>query len=312
MATTAAVLPDEQWRALPERRRLRALGNIARRNPFGVIGLIIVVAFICLGTTQAVAFYLFGTYVAPYGPLDPNVGETTQFQTPSSAHPFGTDSLGQDVLSRILAGARISFVIGAAAVGLGVVGGAFMGVISGYFGGVIDSFIQRTGEAWAAFPGLVFYLMLIAAMGRGEKTIITAIAIGTLFGGSRVMRALTIVVKNSDFVEASRSMGATEIRVLLTHIIPNVIPIIIVIASSSWGMAILAEAALSFLGIGVEPGTPSWGMDLNENFQTAQSRGLWHLVAFSGGAISLVVLGFNLMGDTLRDVLDPRLRGSLR
>jgi len=149
-------------------------------------------------------------------------------------------------------------------------------------------------------------------MGRGVDTMIVAISIGAVIGGSRVLRALTIVVKTSDFVEASRSMGATESRILLTHIIPNVIPIIIVVASGAWGAAILAEAALSFLGIGVEPGTPSWGMDLNANYRIAASLGYWHLVAFPGIAISLVVLGFNLMGDTLRDVLDPRLRGSLR
>jgi len=184
-------------------------------------------------------------------------------------------------------------------------------VISGYYGGVVDSFIQRTGEAGAAFPGLFLYLMLIAAMGRGQWTIITGIAIFAFIGGSRVLRALTIVVKTSTFVEASRSMGASEKRILVTHILPNVAPIIIVVASGAIGGAILAEAALSFLGIGVEPGTPSWGADLNANYRQAATLGYWHLIAASGAAISLVVLGFNLLGDTLRDVLDPRLRGSL-
>lgn len=302
MATATVALPEEQAFALPEKRRLRALGNVARRNPFGVIGLVIVVAFVFLA--------IFGPFIAPYDPTKSDA--QAQLTGPSLAHLFGTDTLGQDVLSRVIAGARISFIIGAAAVGIGVTGGALLGVISGYFGGVIDSFIQRTGEAGAAFPGLFLYLILIAALGRGEKTIITAIAIGALIGGSRVLRALTIVIKSSAFVEASRSMGASEARILLTHIFPNVIPIVIVIASSAWGGAILAEAALSFLGIGVEPGTPSWGMDLSNNYHFAGTLGYWHLVAFTGGAISLVVLGFNLMGDTLRDVLDPRLRGQLR
>ncbi len=310
MATATVALPDEQAWALPEVSRWRALGRVARRNPFGVLGLIIVMGFVALGSVEFVSVWLFGSYVTPYDPAQSNLD--VQLAGPSLAHPFGTDTLGQDVLSRVLGGARISFLIGGAAVGIGVTGGALLGVISGYYGGIVDSFIQRTGEAGAAFPMLFLYLMLIAAMGRGIDTMIVAISIFAVIGGSRVLRALTIVIKISPFVEASRSMGATETRILLTHIIPNVIPIVIVVASSAWGAAILGEAALSFLGIGVEPGTPSWGMDLNDNYRLAGQLGYWHLVAFSGGAISLVVLGFNLMGDTLRDVLDPRLRGSLR
>jgi peptide/nickel transport system permease protein len=302
VATTTIAMAEQRAYELPERSRWRSLGNVARRNPFGVIGLVLVLAFVFLAA--------FGPFLAPYDPAHSDVH--AQLQGPSLAHPFGTDTLGQDVLSRVIAGARISFIIGAAAVGIGVTGGALLGVLSGYYGGVIDSFIQRTGEAGAAFPGLFLYLILIAALGRGEKTIIAAIALGALIGGSRVLRALAIVLKSSAFVEASRSMGATELRILLTHIIPNVIPIVIVIASSAWGGAILAEAALSFLGIGVEPGTPSWGMDLSVNYHFAGTLGYWHLVAFTGGAISLAVLGFNLLGDTLRDVLDPRLRGQLR
>jgi ABC-type dipeptide/oligopeptide/nickel transport system permease subunit len=302
VATSTAALPEKQAFALPEKHRLRALGVVAWRNPFGVFGLILVVGFVFLA--------LFGPFIAPYDPRQSDL--EAQLVGPSLAHPFGTDTLGQDVLSRVIAGARISFIIGAAAVGIGVTGGSLMGVISGYFGGVVDSFIQRTGESAAAFPGLFLYLMLIAALGRGERTIIIAIAIGAFIGGSRVLRALTLVIKSSAFVEASRSMGATEVRILFTHIFPNVIPIVIVIASSAWGAAILGEAALSFLGIGVEPGTPSWGMDLQDNYHFAGTLGYWHLVAFTGGAISLVVLGFNLMGDTMRDVMDPRLRGQLR
>lgn len=303
MATTTAALPGDQTWTLPESNRWRNLLRVGRQNPLGVIGLFIVLGFIFLGA--------FGPYIAPYDPRATNLD--AQLAGPSFAHPFGTNSLGQDMLSRVIGGARLSLLIGAAAVGIGVTGGALMGVISGYFGGVIDSFIQRTGEAGAAFPGLILYLTLIAAMGRGVDTIIVAIAIGAVIGGSRVLRAMTIVVKTSPFVEASRSMGSTEIRILIRHIIPNVIPIIIVIASSAWGAAVLAEAALSFLGIGVEPGTPSWGIDLQgENLRLAGNSGYWHLVVFPGAALSLVVLGFNLMGDTLRDVLDPRLRGQLR
>ena len=302
MATGVVALPEEEAWTLPEPRRWRTLLRVGRRNPLGVVGLLLVLGFIFLG--------IFGPYLAPYDPRAPNLAD--QLEGPSLAHPFGTNSLGQDMLSRGIGGARISLLIGLAAVGIGVTGGALMGVVSGYFGGVIDSFIQRTGEAGAAFPGLILYLTLIAAMGRGVDTIVVAIAIGAVIGGSRVLRAMTIVLKTSPFVEAARAAGATELRILATHIIPNVIPIAIVIASSALGAAVLAEAALSFLGIGVEQGTPSWGIDLSgENLDWA-ANGEWHLVAFPGAALSLVVLGFNLLGDTMRDVLDPRLRGSLR
>ena len=302
MATTTIALPGEQAVGFPQPGRWRALARLAKDNPVGVLGLVIVLAFILLG--------VFGPFLAPYDPRQISAGP--QLAGPSLDHPFGTNSLGQDMLSRVIGGARISLLIGLAAVGIGVTGGAFIGVASGYFGGVIDSFIQRTGEAGSAFPGLILYLTLIAAMGRGVDTIVVAIAIGAVIGGSRVLRAMTLVLKTSPFVEAARAAGATELRILATHIIPNVIPIAIVIASSALGAAVLAEAALSFLGIGVEQGTPSWGIDLSgENLDWA-ANGEWHLVAFPGAALSLVVLGFNLLGDTLRDVLDPRLRGSLR
>ena len=300
--TTAIVLQEEQYAGRPETDRWRGLLRVARNNPVGTLGFLLVVAFIVMGT--------FGPYLTPYSPT--GVDASAQLDGPSLAHPLGTNGLGQDMLSRVLAGARLSLVIGAAAVGIGVIGGALIGVISGYFGGVIDSVIQRTGEAGAAFPGLILYLTLIAAIGRGVDTIIIGIAISAIIGGSRVLRSMTLVVKTSPFVEAARSAGATELRILFTHIIPNVMPIIIVLASTALGAAVLAEAALSFLGIGVEPGTPSWGADLQGRNVDDAKVGYWYLVAFPGLALSLVVLGFNLLGDTLRDILDPRLRGSLR
>ncbi|MCH8994517.1 MAG: ABC transporter permease, partial [Chloroflexi bacterium] len=157
---------------------------------------------------------------------------------------------------------------------------------------------------------LFLYLALITAFGQGLRTIALVIIVSSIFGGSRVLRAVTLVMKHNEFIQASRALGATEVRILFRHVIPNVMPIIIVGASSVFAFSVLAESALSFLGIGVEPGTPSWGIDLNEGLDDA--RFFPHLVIFPGIAISLVVLGFNLLGDTMRDVLDPRLRGSLR
>ena len=306
-APVAGIAADE-WSVAPEMPRLARMGRLARRNPLGVIALFIVVSFIGLGAVQWVSQEVYGKAVAPSDPRDYNAH--AQLQGPSWAHPFGTNQQGQDMLSRVLAGARISFLIGSMAVLLGFVPGALLGVMSGYFQRWVDYVIQRSGEAWAAFPILFLYLALITAFGQGLKIIAIVIIISGLFGGSRVLRAVALITKQNDYVEAARATGAGEMRILARHIIPNVMPIIIVGASSVFAASVLAEATLSFLGIGVEPSTPSWGIDLNRARDNA--RLYPHLAVFPGIAISLVVLGFNLLGDTLRDILDPRRRGSLR
>ena len=178
MATAITLSEEQSWSALPERSRLKDLLRTARRNPVGVFGLVIAIGFVVLG--------VFGPFIAPYDPQVSNV--ENQFAGPSWAHPFGTDGLGQDILSRTIAGARISLIIASAAVLIGVSGGSMVGIISGYYGGIVDSFIQRAGEAGAAFPGLFLYLMLIAAMGQGVNTIITGIAIFAFIGGSLKLR----------------------------------------------------------------------------------------------------------------------------
>jgi ABC-type dipeptide/oligopeptide/nickel transport system permease subunit len=308
--TAASTLPDEagEWFAPPTVPRSVALARLARGNPVGVIALIIVVAFIVLGIAQVIGQDFFDTTIAPEDPLALNA--EAQYEGPSLAHPFGTNQKGQDMFSRVLAGARISFLIGLLSITFGFIPGAFLGIVSGYYQRWLDYLIQRTGEAWTAFPILFLYLAFIFAFGQGLKTIALVIIISSIFGGSRVLRAAALLMKQNDFVEASRSLGASEVRILFRHIVPNVMPIIIVGASSVFAVAVLAEAALSFLGIGVAAGTPSWGIDLSVGLDRARLHP--HLVIFPGIAISLVVLGFNLLGDTLRDILDPRLRGSLR
>ena len=305
----AAPLPAEssEWALPAQTPRLVALGRLARKNPVGVVALIVVLGFVTLGAAQVIAQDIFGTVLAPQDPVDINADE--QFLGPSLDHPFGTNQLGNDMLSRVLAGARISFLIGLMSVFFGFIPGAFLGIVSGYYQRWLDYVIQRGGEAWSAFPVLFLYLAFITAFGQGLKTIAIVIIISAVFGGSRVLRAAAIVMKQNDYVEASRALGASEIRILIRHIVPNVMPIIIVFASSIFAVSVLAEAALSFLGLGVEQGTPSWGIDLNQGLDQAKLHP--HLVIFPGIAISLVVLGFNLLGDTLRDILDPRLRGSL-
>jgi len=268
------------------------------QNPAGLIGLIIVGAFIVLG--------LIGPYVAPYGARDLNI--SWQFQSPSLAHPFGATQLGQDIFSRLIVGARLSLVFGATVILVGFVPGTVLGILSGYFGRWVDYAIQRSGEAWAAFPQLPILLTVVAAVGPGLKAVVIVVAISALFGGSRLLRAVALVEKNKEYVLAARAVGASEFDLLRRYIVPNIMPYILVGLSSVFAIAILAEATLSFLGLGVQPGTPGWGIDLAEG--RARASEYPHLVIFPGLVISIVVLGFNLLGDTLRDILDPRLRGS--
>jgi ABC-type dipeptide/oligopeptide/nickel transport system permease subunit len=248
---------------------------------------------------------IFGDQISPHDPRALNA--LAQLQYPTRDHPFGTNLNGQDMLSRVISGAGISLAIASAAVFIGSASGSLLGIIGGYYGRWVDYLVQRSGEAFAAFPGLTLYLLLIAAFGQGVKTIIISIAIGALFGGNRVLRGATLIERQSLYVEAARAVGCSDARILVRHVLPNVLPLTIIIMSGALGGAILAESALAFLGLGVEPGTPSWGIDINQGLSYAR-LGYWHLVVFPGLAISLVVLGANLLGDSLRDILDPKLR----
>lgn len=289
---------EAQWE-LPQERPLHAkILRLAVENPLGSFAFLLVAAFVVLG--------LLGPYIAPYDPRA--LDAQARFQSPSLEHPFGTTMLGQDILSRILAGARISLKFGFVILFVGFLPGALLGILSGYFGRWVDYLIQRSAEAWTAFPALPLLLTFIAALGPGLKTVAIVIAIGALFSGSRILRAVALVERHKEYVTAARAVGASETHLLWRHIIPNIMPYILVGMSSVFAIAVLAEASLSFLGLGVEPGTPGWGLDLANGLD--QGEQYPHLVIFPGLAISVVVLGFNLLGDTLRDVLDPRLRGA--
>lgn len=261
------------------------------------------VGFVVLG--------LIGPYIAPNDPQKILAGP--QFASPTWDFPFVTAQFGEDMFSRVIAGARISLTIAVASLVFGAGVGSFLGILSGYAALAnsrarwIDYAIQRSGEAFTAFPFIVFYLMLITAFGQSIETIVIAIAIGGLFGGSRVLRSSTMIESQMQYVSAAHSVGASEVRIFFRHVIPNVMPLTIVLLSTSLGGIILAESALAFLGIGLEPGTPSWGIDIFENVNNAR-LGKWWLVTFPAIAISLVVLGSNPFGDAMRDVWDPRLR----
>jgi ABC-type dipeptide/oligopeptide/nickel transport system permease subunit len=289
-----------RWELPAEKPLVTRLARPWLQNPAGLFGLVIVVAFLVLG--------IIGPYITPYDPRGADVD--ARFLGPSLEHPFGTNWRGQDMLSRVVQGTRLSFTFGAIVLVVGFVPGTILGIMSGHFGRWVDYLIQRSGEAWTAFPQLPILLTVIAAVGPGLKAAIIVVALGALFGGSRVLRAVALVERHKEYVLAARSTGASEARILIWHIVPNLMPFILVGASSVFAAAVLIEAALSFLGLGHQVGTPGWGIDLSVGLKKGTDYP--HLVIFPGLVISVVVLGFNLLGDTLRDLLDPRLRGSLR
>lgn len=289
---------SERWELPSDKPFLVRVAKPWLQNPIGLAGLIIVVAFFILG--------IIGPWVTPYDPR--GLDASSRFQTPSAEHPFGTTQLGQDVLSRVLEGTRLSMTFGLAVLVVGFIPGTLLGILSGYFGRWVDYLIQRSGEAWTALPQLPILLTVIAAVGPGLTAVVVVVAISALFGGSRLLRAVSLIEKNKEYVLAARATGASEYRLLRHHVVPNIMPYILVGVSSVFALAVLAEAVLSFLGLGVEQGTPGWGIDLAKGLD--DGRSFPHLVLFPGIAISVVVLGFNLLGDTLRDILDPRLRGS--
>lgn len=299
LATQQVTESFEQSWELPRAKPLAVrLATPWIRNPMGLFGLIIVAAFFVIG--------VLGPWIAPYDPRA--LDAQARFLSPSWEHPFGTTQLGQDIFSRILAGTRISMTFGIAVIIVGFIPGSVLGIMSGYFGRWVDYAIQRSGEAWTSFPQLPILLTVVAAVGPGLKAVVIVVAISALFGGSRLLRAVSLIEKHKDYVLAARSTGASELRIMVTHVIPNIMPYVLVGISSAFALSVLAEATLSFLGLGAEKGTPGWGIDLSEGRSRASEYP--HLVIFPGLAISLVVLGFNLLGDTLRDILDPRLRGS--
>ncbi len=298
LATPAARHGSDRWELPAEKPLLVRIARPWLHNPLGLIGLVIVIAFFVLG--------FIGPYITPYDSGELNA--QAQYLSPTAAHPFGTNQFGQDMLSRILEGTRISLKFGALVLIIGFIPGTALGIMSGYFGRWVDYAIQRSAEAWTAFPQLPILLAVIAAVGPGLWAVVIVIAIGALFGGSRLMRAVALVEKQKDYVLAARATGASEMHLLMRHVVPNIMPFILVGVSSVFALAVIAEAALAFLGLGVAPGSPGWGLDLSKGSANATSYP--HLVIFPGLAISVVVLGFNLLGDTLRDILDPRLRGS--
>lgn len=296
-ATEGPVIPALRTR--PASASHSAPLRFIRRRPLGAVSAALIVL---VGLTA-----VFAPIVAPYDPTETHPRD--KLQRPSTQYRLGTDDLGRDVFSRIVYGARTSLFAGVSATIFGTLLGSFIGMLSGYAGGSVDTIIQRIMDSLQVLPAIVLLLVVVVALGPSLWNIVWALSIFTLPGAARIVRSAALSVKTESYVEAARLVGARPLRILVHHILPNVTAPIIVIASVTIGGAILAEASLSFLGLGVPPPTASWGGMLASSgrryFESAPS-----LAIFPGLAITLTVLAFNLLGDTLRDVLDPRLRGS--
>jgi len=272
--------------------------SLITKKPLGALGGFLIVLLV--GTA------IFAPFLAPYDPIQ--ISSASRLKPPSQAHPFGTDDFGRDILSRIIYGARISMYVGLGAVSISSFLAVSIGMISGFYGGKIDTFIQRCVDTLMAFPGLVILLTIMAMLGQGLGNVILALAIGGTAGNSRIIRSAVLAIKENQYIEAARATGCPNWLILLRYILPNVAAPIIVIATLGLGAAILAESALSFLGFGVPPPAPSWGGMLSGSGRTYMLKAPW-MAIFPGIAISLAVFGFNMLGDALRDLLDPKLRG---
>jgi peptide/nickel transport system permease protein len=248
----------------------------------------------------------FAPLLAPYDPYE--IDPTVILQPPSRAHVLGTDELGRDVLSRLIYGARVSILVSTVAVSIALVIGVSLGMLSGYFGGRLESVTMRVMDAFAAFPAILLALAILSVLGPGIRNAMIAIGVVYIPAFARIMRGSVLWVKQTEYVEAARAIGAGNLYIMWRAIFPNCVSPLIVHASLAFASAIIVEAGLSFLGLGTQPPTPSWGAMLNEGRQYA-IQNVWYSIS-AGVAIFLAVLGLNLLGDGLRDVLDPRFQSA--
>jgi peptide/nickel transport system permease protein len=253
----------------------------------------------------AVVAALIGPWVSPYDPATQQLA--LRLAGPAWNHPFGLDELGRDILARILAGARISLLVGLAVVGVSTTVGTLLGSLAGYFGGRVDDLISRIVDVLMAFPGILLAIALVAVLGPSLVNVVLALSVIGWVGYARLVRAQVLRGRELEFVQAAKALGARTPRILVRHILPMALPAVVVQATLGMAGAVLAEASLSFLGLGVQPPTPSWGTMLNGG--RAHLIDAPHLTVFPGLAVALLVLGFNFLGDGLRDAVDPRREG---
>jgi peptide/nickel transport system permease protein len=254
--------------------------------------------------TVLVVLSIFGPLLAPH---DPDDDDFALLQAPSWTHPLGTDSFGRDLLSRLIVGTRISFSVGLLAAVVAMAVGGMMGLVAGYYGGWVDSLIMRFVDLLWAFPVIILAVAIVAVFGAGFLNVIVAIAVAFFDDFARIIRAKVLSLREEDFTTAARALGANDVRVMGRHLMPNMVAPIVVQLTFAVGLGILSESTLTFLGLGVNPSTPTWGLALNEGRDFI--RQAWWISVFPGLAIALTVLGFNLFGDGLRDALDVRTVG---
>lgn len=281
----------------PRRRVVGQIYGNARHNPLAAAGVVLVAIFVVLA--------LFAPLIAPQDPAAINL--PTRLDTPSRTHWFGTDELGRDILSRTIYGARISMLVGSCVVLASLALGLIIGSVAGYYGGAIDRFVNVVlMNAFLSFPGILLAIAFVAFRGPGIFNLVIALSLGGWVGYARLVRGQVLAAREREFVEAARALGASDLRIIVRHILPNIIQPVVVQAAIGMAGAILAEATMSFLGLGVPPPTASWGAMLNDG--RSHLFDAPHLVLFPALAVMLAVLSFNFIGDALRDYLDPRSR----
>ncbi|TAJ93075.1 MAG: ABC transporter permease [Reyranella sp.] len=289
--------------AVPPRRKrgpvLHFLGRLFREKPLGAAGAVVFMLFLFCG--------IFADALAPYGMNQ--IAPLNRLKPPSWAFPFGTDNLGRDMLSRCLYGAQLSVIIGFCAAGIATVISVFLGIVSGYLGGKFDLVLQRFVDAWMSFPDLIILIVVVSVVGPGMPQIIVTLGLLLGIAGSRIIRGAVVSVRENMYVHAAQSTGASTFRILWRHILPNVMAPVIVLFTTRVGTVILAESGLSFLGLGVPPPAPTWGGLLSGSGRTFMLQGPWLALA-PGLCLTIVVYATNMFGDALRDLLDPRMRGS--
>jgi len=285
--------------ALPRVSEWRRFRRVFFERKVVVFGLAILVVLVFTA--------IFATWLAPYDPYKPGVGKS--LLQPCQEHLLGTDLLGRDTLSRLIYGARTALMVGFISVGVASIIGIPLGIIAGYFGGITNMIIMRAMDALMCFPMLLLALVLAAVLGGGIQNVIIALSVATIPGYARVTHGLTLSIRENDYILAQRAMGSSNLRTMAGHILPNAFPPLIVLMTMMLGNLILAEAGLSFLGIGINPPGAAWGAMVYDGYRyLVRNPALW---LAPGLAIMLVVFAFNMVGDGLRDALDPRLRGLL-
>lgn len=299
--TSDAVATDLRLAGLVDRRGRvlrQRLWKLVRLQPLGVLSFAVLAGYVIIA--------VFAPVIAPYDPYATDAAAV--YQPPSREHLFGTDNFGRDIFSRVIYGTRISIAVGFSTVLFAALIAAAVGGVSGFLGGKTDLFTQRVVDAFQAFPGLILAIVVVAVLSSSAVNVVIALVVAAWPGTSRVIRSQVLSLKESQFVEAARGLGAADARIILRHLLPNVLPIMLVLASASLATVIIAEATLSFLGLGVPPPTPSWGAILTGAERYAQ-RAPW-IGIFPGLAITSAVFAANFLGDAIRDLIDPRLRGS--